>query len=90
MNKLPYMSKQDPIFNLEPDTQLSSRKKATTIKLDTDRYDQFKILGIRNHFTLQSFCEACVELYLNSSSFQSVVNEVAAPSAIVRGEPFKL
>lgn len=67
-----------------------SKKKATTVKLDEDRYDEFKILGIKNHITLQSFCETCVELYLNSSSFQQVVNEVCAPRSILNNEPFKL
>lgn len=67
-----------------------SQKKATTVKLDMDRYDEFKILGIKNHVTLQSFCETCVELYLNSSSFQRVVNEICAPQSIVQNEPFKL
>ena len=67
-----------------------SKKKATTVKLDENRYDEFKILGIKNHITLQSFCETCVELYLNSASFQHVVNEICAPQALINNEPFKL
>ena len=67
-----------------------SKKKATTVKLDEVRYDEFKILGIKNHLTLQTFCETCVELYLNSASFQRVVNEVCAPHSFINDEPFKL
>ena len=69
---------------------MNDKKKATTVKLDENRYDEFKILGIRNHITLQSFCEACVELYINSSSFQKSVNEVCAPQFVISNEPFKL
>jgi hypothetical protein len=64
-------------------------KKSTTVKLSNERYDEFKILGIRNHLSLQDFCEACVELYINSSSFQQMVNDVCKPPLSYTGS-FKL
>lgn len=68
---------------------MSKEKTATTIKIPVYRYEEFKILGIRNHLTLQSFCEACVELYINSSSFQHIVNNVCNPPLSWSGS-FKL
>ena len=64
-------------------------RKATTVKIDPQVYEEFKILGIRNHITLQSFCKACVELYINSSSFQEIVNHVCNPPLSWSGS-FKL
>ena len=64
-------------------------RKATTIKIPVSRYEEFKILGIRNHVTLQSFCQTCVELYINSSSFQEIVHQICNPPLSWSGS-FKL
>jgi len=58
-------------------------KTATTVKIEKPLYDSFKILGIQNGLTLQTFVEKCVQLYVNntieSSSFRSVVNNFSLP-----------
>jgi hypothetical protein len=35
-------------------------KTATTVKIEKDLYDSFKILGIQNDLTLQTFVEKCI------------------------------
>ena len=58
-------------------------KTATTVKIEKDLYDNFKILGIQNNLTLQTFVEKCVHLYVgdtsSSSSFRTLVNGYSVP-----------
>ena len=58
-------------------------KTATTVKIEKDLYDNFKILGIQNNLTLQTFVEKCVHLYVgdtsSSSSFRTLVNSYSVP-----------
>jgi hypothetical protein len=58
-------------------------KTATTVKIEKDLYDSFKILGIQNNLTLQTFVEKCVHLYVgdtpSSSSFRTLVNNFVIP-----------
>lgn len=59
-------------------------KTATTVKIEKSLYDSFKILGIQNNLTLQTFVEKCVHLYVgdtvSSSSFRSLVNNFVIPT----------
>ena len=59
-------------------------KIATTVKIEKNLYDSFKILGIKNNLTLQTFAEKCVNLYVGntsvSSSFRSLVNNFIIPT----------
>jgi len=52
---------------------------ATTVKLENNLYDDFKIKTVRKKLTLQTFVERCVNLYLIKDSFQSVVDEFVIP-----------
>ena len=58
-------------------------KTATTVKIEKGLYDSFKILGIQNNLTLQTFVEKCVHLYVgdssSSSSFRNLINEFVTP-----------
>ena len=58
-------------------------KTATTVKIEKSLYDSFKILGIQNNLTLQTFVEKCVHLYVgdnsHSSSFRTIVNNFVVP-----------
>lgn len=59
-------------------------KTATTVKIEKTLYDSFKILGIQNNLTLQTFVEKCVHLYVDntsvSSSFRDIVNNFTVPT----------
>ena len=52
---------------------------ATTVKIEKDLYNSFKILGIQNDFTLQTFAEKCIHLYVEQPSFRSIVNNFNLP-----------
>ena len=58
-------------------------KTATTVKIEKSLYDNFKILGIQNNLTLQTFVDKCVHLYVgdtsSSSSFRTLVNTFVVP-----------
>ena len=58
-------------------------KIATTVKIEKELYDAFKILGIQNNLTLQTFVDKCVHLYVDntsySASFRDIVNNFYIP-----------
>lgn len=54
-------------------------KTATTVKIEKNLYDSFKILGIQNNITLQTFVEKCVSLYVDNTSFRHSVNNYIVP-----------
>lgn len=62
----------------------TERRTATTVKLKDSLYDEFKVLGIRNHLTLQDFVEKCVKLYVSnephSASFRSIIEDISTLS----------
>ena len=58
-------------------------KVATTVKIEKNLYDSFKILGIQNNLTLQTFVEKCVYLYASntssSASFRKLIHDFVVP-----------
>lgn len=54
-------------------------KIATTVKIEKGVYDSFKILGIQNNLTLQTFVDKCVHLYVDDTPFRSLVNNFVVP-----------
>ena len=54
-------------------------KIATTVKIEKGIYDSFKILGIQNNLTLQTFVDKCVHLYVDDAPFRSLVNNFVVP-----------
>jgi hypothetical protein len=55
-------------------------KVATTIKIDPDLYDQFKVLGIHHKVTLQRLIATCIFRYVNEEKFREGVNEFTFPT----------
>jgi hypothetical protein len=54
-------------------------KIATTVKIEKELYDSFKISCIQNNLTLQTFVDKCVHLYVADGSFRSLVNNFVIP-----------
>ncbi len=54
-------------------------KVTTTIKLNSSLYDDLKILRVRHKFTLQSFVEKCIYLYIHEDVFRDTVNSFNLP-----------
>ena len=54
-------------------------KIATTVKIEKELYDSFKILGIQNNLSLQMFVDKCVHLYVDDNPFRSLVNNFIIP-----------
>lgn len=54
-------------------------KIPTTVKIDSDLYDQLKILSIRHKFTLQGFVEKCIFLYTHDEEFKNTINSFSTP-----------
>jgi hypothetical protein len=57
----------------------NTNKVPTTVKLDIGLYDDLKILSVRHKFTLQSFVEKCIYLYVHQESFKELVNNFQMP-----------
>ena len=49
-------------------------KVATTVKVESALYDEFKILGIRHKITLQGLVERVVYRYVNEEAFREGIN----------------
>lgn len=58
---------------------MSTKKVATTVKVENTLYDQFKILGIRHKLTLQGLVERAVYRYVNEDVFRAEINGFALP-----------
>lgn len=56
-------------------------KVATTVKVENALYDDFKVLGIRNKFTLQRFVEIALYKYVNDATFRDAINNFTLPVA---------
>lgn len=57
----------------------NSNKVSTTVKVDTNLYDELKVLSIRYKFTLQGLVEKCIFLYTHDESFKDKVNNFTLP-----------
>ena len=53
-------------------------KVATTVKVEPTLYDEFKVLGIRNHLTLQGLVEKTVYRYVREEIFRNDMNSFNA------------
>ena len=54
-------------------------KIATTVKIENNLYDNFKILGVRHKLTLQGFVEKTVFRYVNDEKFREGINNFIFP-----------
>ena len=58
---------------------------ATTVKLDNNLYDEFKIQTVRKKLTLQTFVEKCVHLYTSKDKFRDLVDDFSLPKLSTSG-----
>ena len=54
-------------------------KIATTVKIENNLYDNFKILGVRHKLTLQGLVERSVFRYVNDEKFREGINNFIFP-----------
>lgn len=54
-------------------------KIATTVKIENNLYDNFKILGVRHKLTLQGLVEKTVFRYVNEEKFREGINNFIFP-----------
>lgn len=50
-----------------------SDKKLTSVKIDTDLWEEFKIECIKRKFSFQKLSERAIDLYMNSEEFRRTV-----------------
>lgn len=58
---------------------MKNNKVATTVKIPSELYDQFKVLGIRHKLPLQTFVEKCVNMFVSDENFRNIVNSYSIP-----------
>lgn len=58
---------------------MSTKKVATTVKVENTLYDQFKIFGIRHKLTLQGLVEKTIYRYVNEDKFRDDINSFVLP-----------
>jgi fructose-bisphosphate aldolase class 1 len=59
--------------------KIMKKKVATTVKIESGLYDEFKVLGIRCRLTLQGLVEKCVNRYVADEPFRAGINEYTIP-----------
>lgn len=57
----------------------NTNKVPTTVKVDSNLYDELKVLSVRHKHTLQSFVEKCIYFYVNDLTFRETVNNFQIP-----------
>lgn len=57
-------------------------KIATTVKIPSELYDEFKVLGIRHKISLQTLVEKCINLFVISDPFRDTINGYKIPKPI--------
>ena len=58
---------------------MSENITTTTIKIDTNLYDDFKILNVKRKFYLKDLVERCMHLYVNDEEFRNKVYNYQVP-----------
>jgi predicted transcriptional regulator len=57
----------------------NTNKTSTTVKVDSELYDELKILSVRHKYTLQSFVEKCIYFYVHNQSVRETLNGFQIP-----------
>jgi predicted DNA-binding ribbon-helix-helix protein len=57
----------------------NKNKVATTVKVESTLYDEFKILGVRHKLTLQGLVEKTVFRYVKEEIFRTDMNNFFVP-----------
>ena len=50
-----------------------SKKKLTSVKIDIDLWEEFKIECIKRKFSFQKLSERAVDLYMNDEEFRRTI-----------------
>lgn len=58
---------------------MTNKKVATTVKIESSLYDDFKVLGIRHKITLQALIERSIYRYVNELKFRDDINNFNLP-----------
>ena len=45
----------------------------TSVKVDSDKFNDFKVECVRDKFTLTQLVNKCMDLYLNDESFKNAI-----------------
>lgn len=53
---------------------MNNKQQLTSVKVDADLFKEFKILCIRNKFSLQKLTDRCLHLYLTDEEFRKKIN----------------
>jgi len=61
------------------------KKIPTTVKIEEEQYNDFKVLSIRHRCTLQSFVEKCIYLYVHTDAFRQTINNFSLPILSISG-----
>ena len=57
----------------------SQPNSITTVRVDRDIYEEFKIENVRSKFTLQDLVNKGMYLYLNDQEFKNKINSCVLP-----------
>jgi len=57
----------------------TKNKVATTVKVESTLYDEFKVLGVRHKLTLQGLVEKTVFRYVKEDIFRTELNNFTIP-----------
>lgn len=59
---------------------MSEKKKIpTTVKVEEQLYNEFKVLGIRHKLTLQGLVERSIYRYVHEEGFRKEINNFSPP-----------
>jgi len=61
------------------------KKIATTVKVENELYDEFKIIGVKSRITLQSLVEKCVFRYVREVPFRTELDAFSLPQLSTTG-----
>jgi hypothetical protein len=53
---------------------MSQNQQLTSVKVDKDIFEAFKITSIKTKFSLQKLADRCMHLYLTDPEFQKLVH----------------
>jgi hypothetical protein len=52
----------------------SSEQKLTSVKVNPDQFEEFKILSIKYKGSLNKLVDVCMNLYINDEEFRKMIN----------------
>jgi len=59
----------------------TKNKVATTVKVESTLYDEFKVLGVHYKLTLQGLVEKAVYRYVKEEGFRNELNKFIMPAS---------